>query len=1171
VQSFNFINKTSVMQSEADVDEIVLWAPQTLTLLMTDLMQSSNCGSILFGIKVTAKDINSAYFHIMFNGIVGMTIILDLLATVTKIGIIGDNITEVGSSSSSSNRISTQEYALYAYERQGINVNLEVIPSSSDHRMDIVALDFLFGQYCIYVNNLGSRHSVIDDADQPASPTVDEQEESENKQKPNMVARGMEGSGVVARSALRSSGRVLGKTIRYLGRQYTNASVHMSGPSVTYVGDRTMDAVVEGENEENDINELDVEGHDYDSDDELGSPDSGMRLFSGSDDTRRNSTASVTSSTIGNELVYRTVSEDTLRRRQQRALQMKVGAEGIHAGVRTLTSAVLYPVRWTGRKASKLAMSGNQDQPSTGAKKVMLDTIGGLGNAVASVAKGITEALSEVGSAIGDSTLHHSRVMYGEDYVQQVTKHYVDAWAEVGLAGYKAANVASFGLYGIVLDAIVEGTTLMVCLYDFLVGPVIIQDYITIVQPPFTTSERVYAVLRPWSISFYKNASDFTGKPFKIIPTAMLDTIPKLRVRNDGFHEYMRFEAAVEYMASYKSQTRSDRDVNNLFGQSSVSEENLAKNVVDGVEDDDDIIPAWDTEEITGDDRGFELGTYKRAGSATSNSFDPASPISSLTDQDSLLRYSQQRSNNTATYNKLKPKKKTTILNSLLGGEKTHIELSTVDCSTYLLYPPHKELMLWFAELKSASERVETIKKRKSGADEIAVSRRLKMLPRNNRVYIRFLKLVIAKHVDILNRVCYGHSSNASYPDSATTAEHRGRRGRDRHRAPGNTIYENDADVDEDLDDDILDDDDDDGLSNVIDVDSLHLSIDAIVQTEAQMVPAPTLSFSSNTPAADDDNYDFVVDGENGASQQVGMPSAHILSVNEGSSGAGSTGSRHNDVNSSATSASLTGSDVYIYCPPEHVNDVSDGGCTSLDVPEATALAEMGSDRGDGEASTSVQTGITHGSLAPTTKLTMKRTMHDTIGSLTDPIKNSMLASVRVSYVPVTHTGVKVHEESGLTSFARVGTPVWKDTRHKSDKFLEAEWKELRSSGLLSPTAAQSTSASVTNHAASAASVSAITATPKSAVSASNTVELGYNACLNDSECSYIVLKIEAKTVYGSILELGRAKLRIRTLPTTSAETFDEERCIQWVNVYHKRTSRLVAKLELNAYKIVVG
>lgn len=173
------------------------------------------------------------------------------------------------------------------------------------------------------------------------------------------------------------------------------------------------------------------------------------------------------------------------------AQRRKEWAERVNSGARTLTSTILYPVRWTGQKAAKLAaVEGSTDQrmemrekqrPKSKLNRAMWDTVEGMGNGLTSVFKGVTEAIAEVGNAIGDSAMHHSKAKYGEHYANQVTKSYVDAASEIGLAGYKVANVFSFGIAGLMIDVVVEGTTLLVSLYDYLVGPIILQGYMTLV------------------------------------------------------------------------------------------------------------------------------------------------------------------------------------------------------------------------------------------------------------------------------------------------------------------------------------------------------------------------------------------------------------------------------------------------------------------------------------------------------------------------------------------------------------------------------------------------------------------------------------------------------------------------------------------------------------------
>ena len=148
-------------------------------------------------------------------------------------------------------------------------------------------------------------------------------------------------------------------------------------------------------------------------------------------------------------------------------------AEAVHAGARTLTSAALFPVRYLGKQAAKLATQ-HEETKSTTAKR-LLDVMGGLGNGAAHAFKGLTEGIAEVGIAIGDAAMEHSKSVNGAEYADAVTSKYVAAASDVGLGTYKICNVASFGLHGYLLDAMIEGTALSIALYDYLCGPVILQ------------------------------------------------------------------------------------------------------------------------------------------------------------------------------------------------------------------------------------------------------------------------------------------------------------------------------------------------------------------------------------------------------------------------------------------------------------------------------------------------------------------------------------------------------------------------------------------------------------------------------------------------------------------------------------------------------------------------
>lgn len=59
-----------------------------------------------------------------------------------------------------------------------------------------------------------------------------------------------------------------------------------------------------------------------------------------------------------------------------------------------------------------------------------------------------------------------------------------------------------------------------------------------------TKPTRFFVVLRPFSIAFYRHSFDFVKKPYKIIATAMLDTIPLLRVRAQDKELFATYWAA---------------------------------------------------------------------------------------------------------------------------------------------------------------------------------------------------------------------------------------------------------------------------------------------------------------------------------------------------------------------------------------------------------------------------------------------------------------------------------------------------------------------------------------------------------------------------------------------------------------------------------------------------
>lgn len=559
----------------------------------------------------------------MNNGVIGMSLVLDLAAVVSKVGDQMDH---------SSGELL---YILYSYSRLGVDIDLEVVTPNS--KEEILAMEFIFSQYTMFENSEAMT------GEQPNHNELD------SERKANIVARAFEGAGGVMRVALKSGGSALGSTIRFLGTKYTSASLKFARPP-----------------------------------------------------------------TVG--------AREAKPQEVAVALRRKAQAEDVHAGARTLTSAALYPVRWTGRKASQLA-SYSESSESTMApspvKSALLDTVAGLGNGVSSVCKGLTEALSEVGSAIGETALTHSKTMHGDTYAENVTQHYVDACAEIGMAGYKVANVASFGVHGLMLDAVVEGTTLMISLYEYLVGPVLMQGYMDVVQPPFATRERVFAVLRPWSLSLYKDSRDFTGKPFKIVPTAMMDTLPKIRVRGRGAVASTSLgimsDIEMQPIGGLKLNSSSSSSLSSLEAVETVAGgeggDGTKDSTESGAEEEQRLLTKERIDSNIGESysssRSKSRAGMRIGGDATTMLHKPRKVLAATCpDGDDRHDDDGKEEEEEEGENVHDPKllgvvesrpplgssgraaaAASAFFHSLRGGSDTHVEVCTVDCSTYLLYP----------------------------------------------------------------------------------------------------------------------------------------------------------------------------------------------------------------------------------------------------------------------------------------------------------------------------------------------------------------------------------------------------------------------------------------------------------------------------------------------------
>ena len=695
--------------------------------------------------------------------------ILDLLTTISKLKEELDVLDK--------NKCSIR----YRYQRFSTITTFEVIPTSSIGIRELQAFDFLMGQYSLkndYSNrkNNNHNHSRGSSSEQYSS-RDDDHIISDQDHKPNIIAQGLEATGATARVALRSSGRWTGHAIRYLGKHYTSSVARSSSLSSSSSSSSSLSStppILSSQKKANDrvINNSGGDGCSTNDDVELSSFKSNHRATITTTEredkditTNCHITSDCSADTVTTDIKHMNSdhsivdhlnsdhysntlqNEDTgiedKEKEKDRAMQSETAlaskqwAEGVHTVATTITSAVLFPVRTIGRLAADTFGRGGSDvvalttttstttTATTAAStttesascreeenvvhRAIYDTVGGLGNGVMNICKGVTEALGEIGSAIGDSAMYHSLQVNGPEYAEMVTKHYVDAAGEIGLAGYKVVNVASLGLHGVMINAVMEGTSYSLGLYDYLVGPILIQGYMYMMQQPMMNSRRYFVVLRPWSIAFYSSALDISQKPHKIIAVSMLDTLPKLRIR------------ASQQQLSGQQQQLSGRQ-QQLSGQQ--QQQGGVSSEAD-IEEDDDGFECKDDDDNINNDKD---DNNKDSNSSAVPTCEISSEPILLPIIDTSVDAAYFPSSNTTT---------TTTYQTLSRANSSHIEICTVDCSTYLLYLPEHVIHEWYTELVEAVNRVETIAKRKSGADEIAMTRRLNMMPLTHYIKIK--------------------------------------------------------------------------------------------------------------------------------------------------------------------------------------------------------------------------------------------------------------------------------------------------------------------------------------------------------------------------------------------------------------------------------------------------
>jgi hypothetical protein len=146
-------------------------------------------------------------------------------------------------------------------------------------------------------------------------PFTDEDTE-ESYRDPNIAAKSIEGVGFAIRQGLQSGGKIVGDTIRVLGKKYTEYKA--------------------SESDSHEPREL-------------------------------------------------------LADEEEKALARQEAARKFKDAAKVVSSAVMFPIRWTGQKAALLAEDDSNLKPSA-TRQFAMDTVGGVGNAVAAVAKGFYDA-----------------------------------------------------------------------------------------------------------------------------------------------------------------------------------------------------------------------------------------------------------------------------------------------------------------------------------------------------------------------------------------------------------------------------------------------------------------------------------------------------------------------------------------------------------------------------------------------------------------------------------------------------------------------------------------------------------------------------------------------------------------------------------------------------------
>lgn len=175
------------MEDDGGVD-CLLWENSGI---LVSILLSSGARIAASTFRVLVLDQESATFELT-NRSIPFSLVFDLRSTVTRQVI-----------SSSEGLLSYK----FFYDRFDHHAEIEFIFCGPDDHRDETSrnLEFVLRQYTLY--------------------TTEGETFSEERQRPNVVAKGLEGVGVGFRTALKSGGRSTGDAIRSLGRMYTSSTI----------------------------------------------------------------------------------------------------------------------------------------------------------------------------------------------------------------------------------------------------------------------------------------------------------------------------------------------------------------------------------------------------------------------------------------------------------------------------------------------------------------------------------------------------------------------------------------------------------------------------------------------------------------------------------------------------------------------------------------------------------------------------------------------------------------------------------------------------------------------------------------------------------------------------------------------------------------------------------